>query len=259
MRIALRHAPSPVNSTQLAGPPPQRLAACFSARSGSKLSCWLCFTIDTGPPYGRTIRCRTQSTLRSGRGERKQYRYLELPDCCRSRGAPRPPQRLWWTCPRKRPRRTKISSSARKSFPTSACRPSMSSTKRLRRRSLAIRSLGGAAAAVVVAGAAAVLRAAAAGAVAAAVVAAAAAAAGNGVVAATAKSRPPLKSHNKNPGHVLGDRGHFASCVTPNWEDHGDRSSNPRPKSMLVPPDHTAAHLRVVTDRRAPRPAEKNP
>jgi hypothetical protein len=50
-----------------------------------------------------------------------------------------------------------------------------------------------------------------------AVAAVAAAAAGSGAVAASAKSTPPLKSHNKNPGHVLRDRGHFASCVTPNW------------------------------------------
>jgi hypothetical protein len=54
-----------------------------------------------------------------------------------------------------------------------------------------------------------------------AVVAVAVAAAGSGAVAASAKSTPPLKSHNKNPGHVLRDRGHFASCVTPNWEDDG--------------------------------------
>ena len=55
--------------------------------------------------------------------------------------------------------------------------------------------------------------AAAAGAAAPAAAAVAVAAAGSGAVAASAKSTPPLKSHNKNPGHVLRDRGHFASRV----------------------------------------------
>ena len=66
-----------------------------------------------------------------------------------------------------------------------------------------------------------VVSAGAAGVAAPAVAAAAVAVAGSGAVAASAKSTPPLKSHNKNPGHVLRDRGHFASCVTPNWEDDG--------------------------------------
>jgi len=90
----------------------------------------------------------------------------------------------------------------------------MSSTKRPRRRSLAIRSLG--AAAVV---AAAVLGAVVAGVAAVAVVAVAAAAAGLGDVAASAKSshrllNPTVKTQPPFSGWVQ-----FASCVHPNREN----------------------------------------
>ena len=90
------------------------------------------------------------------------------------------------TCLLKRPRQITRSSSARKSFPTSACRPSMSSTRRAPSLSLVTRSLG-ADAAVVDAAAVAGAAAGAAGAAAAAVAAAAVAAAGSGAVAASAK------------------------------------------------------------------------
>jgi hypothetical protein len=50
-----------------------KVGPCFSARSGGKLSRWLCFTIDTDPQYGRIIRCRKQSTLRSESAGRKWY------------------------------------------------------------------------------------------------------------------------------------------------------------------------------------------
>jgi hypothetical protein len=91
----------------------------------------------------------------------------------------------------------------------------MSSTKRPRKHSLAIRLLGGADAAVVVAGAAAALDAAAAGVVAVVVVAEAAAAVGGDVAAGEWAA---TQTSNK-PRPRLGDRGFFASCVTPNWED----------------------------------------
>jgi hypothetical protein len=44
-------------------------------------------------------------------------------------------------------------------------------------------------------------------------VAVAVVAAGSGAVAASAKFKPPLKSDNKSPSHVLGGRGRFASFV----------------------------------------------
>jgi len=136
---------------------------------------------------GRTLRCRMQSTPQSGSAERKRYRYWGLRVYCRWRVAPRP-QRAglrWRTCRRKRPRPLTKLFSARKSFQTLACRPSMSSTRRAQSLKLSNRSLGGAAAAV--AGAAVAGAAVAAGAVAAVAAAAVVAAARHGDVAASAK------------------------------------------------------------------------
>ena len=95
----------------------------------------------------------------------------------------------------------------------------MSSTKKPRRRSLAIRSLGAAAVVVAAVVAAAVLGAVVAGVAAVAVVAVAAAAAGLGDVAASAKSshrllNPTVKTQPPFSGWVR-----FASCVHPNWEN----------------------------------------
>ena len=99
----------------------------------------------------------------------------------------RPARRRWQTCLLKRLRQITESCSARKSFPTSACRPSMFSTRRAPSLSLVTRSLG-VDAAVVDAAAAAVAAADVAGAAAAAVAAAAVGAAGSGAVAASAKA-----------------------------------------------------------------------